>query len=84
MGRSKWKGPYITEKALQKLKKNHKNLTVSRNTEILPKLVGQTFRIHNGKKYMEIIVTTEMIGHKFGEFFSTRKKFFFKKKLKNN
>ena len=83
MGRSNWKGPYIKEKDLkvfEELKKNYKKIIISRNTEILPKFIDQTFEIYNGKKYNEVLVTEDMIGHKFGEFAATRKKFIFKKK----
>lgn len=82
MGRSKWKGPYINIKdlkALEKSKKNYIKPIISRNTTILPKFVEQTLKIHNGKNFIEILVTEEMIGHKVGEFSSTRKRFFFKK-----
>lgn len=82
MGRSKWKGPYLGTKkgnTLEKLKKSYIKTIVSRNTTIVPKFVEQTLEVHNGKKFIEIIVTEEMIGHKFGEFSSTRKQFSFKK-----
>jgi len=83
MGRSKWKGPYIDEKSLKLSEKSKKSKTIiSRNTSILPKFVDKTFDVYNGKKFVEIIVTEEMIGHKFGEFSSTRKQFSFKKKTK--
>jgi small subunit ribosomal protein S19 len=83
MSRSKWKGAYISSKLLEsfnKTKKNHQTLVVPRNCEIVPKFVGSTFKIHNGKSYSEITVVDEMIGHKFGEFAPTRVRFFFKKK----
>lgn len=82
MGRSKWKGPYIDEKNLKTLKNSKKNylkIIISRNTLILPKFVEKTFDVYNGKKFVEITVIEEMIGHKFGEFSSTRKRFYFKK-----
>ena len=82
MNRSKWKGPYIgtnSLKALKKSKKNYVKIRVSRNTTIIPKFIDQTLEVHNGKKLIEIIVTEKMIGHKFGEFSSTRKPFSFKK-----
>lgn len=82
MGRSKWKGPYIDEKSLKTLKNSKKSYVkpvISRNTSILPKFVEQAFEIYNGKKFVAILVTEEMIGHKFGEFSSTRKRFSFKK-----
>jgi len=77
MSRSKWKGPYIQTTSLEQKTTKYK---ISRNSEIVPKFLGFTFDIHNGKSYSEIIVTNEMIGHKFGEFVSTRSKFYFKKK----
>ena len=82
MTRSKWKGPYVNLILLNK--SNHNNCTkiASRSCEILPKFVGKTFDVHNGNKYMSIIITEEMVGHKFGEFTFTRKKFLFKKKSK--
>ena len=85
MSRSKWKGPYVDENSVSKvhqLKKDYIKLTVSRSTTILPKFVEKTFEVYNGKKFNEILVTEEMIGHKFGEFSATRKRFSFKKKTK--
>lgn len=87
MNRSKWKGPFFNKHntiIAQSLKKKHgsDNLNITRNTTILPKFIDQTFKIYNGKKFNEIIVTEEMIGHKFGEFSLTRKRFLFKKKVK--
>lgn len=81
MTRSKWKGPYITPKIFKtKNLEKQFNYILPRNVEITPKLIGLTFKIHNGKEYQEIIVTDDMIGHKFGEFVFTRGKFSFKKK----
>ena len=80
MSRSKWKGPYTVSKKISDLK--HINSVELRNVEITPKLVGLTFKIHNGKEYQEILVIDDMIGHKFGEFVFTRGKFSFKKKKK--
>lgn len=85
MGRSKWKGPFISKnnfKDLQQSKKNYVKITISRNSTILPKFLEKSFKIYNGKKFDEIVVTEEMIGHKFGEFSPTRKRFLFKKKNK--
>lgn len=83
MSRSKWKGPFISEtKILNDTLTNKKNLIISRNSEIVPKFVGSTFYVHNGKSYSEINVSENMVGHKFGEFSFTRAKFIFKKKLK--
>lgn len=83
MSRAKWKGPLIDEnslKDLQESKKNYTKITVSRNATILPKFVESIVEIYNGKKFSEINITEEMLGHKFGEFSSTRKRFAFKKK----
>lgn len=82
MSRSEWKGPYINLKSLETLEKSKKNYiktTVSRNSAILPKFIEQVLKVYNGKKFVEIRVTEEMIGHKFGEFSPTRKRFSFKK-----
>ena len=85
MGRSKWKGPYIDINSLKTLVESKESYTkpkVSRNAIIVPKFVEQTLEVHNGKKFVEILVTEEMIGYKFGEFSSTRKRFSFKKTKK--
>ena len=83
MSKSKWKSPYIDInglKNLQNSKKTYLKTTITRNSTILPKFLEKTFEVYNGKKFTEILVTEEMIGHKFGEFSSTRKRFAFKKK----
>jgi ribosomal protein S19 len=83
MSRAKWKSPYLDENTTRQLKeskKNHKTVTTSRTTEILPNFIEKSFSVYNGQKYNEILVTEEMIGHKFGEFVPTRKRFIFKKK----
>ena len=76
MTRPKWKGPIINIETA-KLKKIK---LVKRDTEIVSKYVGLTFSIHNGKKYIKITVSEEMLGYKFGAFAPTRGQFFFKKK----
>jgi small subunit ribosomal protein S19 len=80
MGRSKWKGPYINSEFLEK--QQQKTWVISRNSEIVPRFVGLTFTVHNGKNYIELTVTKDMISHRFGEFSFTRAKFAFKKKSK--
>jgi small subunit ribosomal protein S19 len=82
MSRPKWKGPFINNSILKKInsKQKNENFIISRNSEIIPSFSGLTFKVHNGNSYAEILVTDEMIGHKFGEFSFTRKKFVFKKK----
>lgn len=77
MARSKWKGPYFNT---EKIKNNKQKNILYRNSEILPQFIGKTFLIYNGKNYVEILVTDDMINHKFGEFIFTRAKFSFKKK----
>lgn len=85
MGRAKWKGPYVqsellTSKILKKKQPN--NLIASRNSKIIPKFIGVTFTIYNGKKYTNLTITKDMVGHKFGEFSFTRVNFELKKKKK--
>jgi len=85
MSRSKWKGPYVNFKHLgsfNTLNKKKSAILVSRNSSIVPKFVGYTFKVHTGNTFVEVIVTREMISHKFGEFAPTRKVFAFKKKKK--
>lgn len=87
MNRVKWKGPYITNNLLKKIKnsilKTKVNIkTVSKNSVILPKLVGFTVQVYNGKVFVNIKVINEMVGHKFGEFVPTRKQFSYKKTFK--
>lgn len=82
MSRSKWKGPYTQTIRIESLNTKQKinKYIASRNSEIVPKFLGVTFNVHNGKTYSEIKVTNDMVGHKFGEFVFTRSKFYFKKK----
>ena len=82
MSRSKWKGPYINPKHVKEINSIKKQYIypMTRNSEIIPKFLGLTFKVHNGKDYIEVTVTDSMMGHKFGEFVFTRAKFSFKKK----
>lgn len=83
MNRPEWKGPYICGNKINQiknLKKTYNALIMPRDTQIFPIFLGLTVKVHNGKKYIEFIVVEEMIGHRFGEFSSTRGKFSFKKK----
>lgn len=78
MSRSSKKGPYIDPKLLKKiskLKPEEKALikTWSRDSEISPEMVGFTFGVHNGKDFIPVKVTEEMVGHRLGEFSATRK-----------
>lgn len=79
MSRPIWKGPCVNE---SRLANKNKIVHVSRNSEIVPRFIGFTFKIHTGKKYTNLTVTTHMIGHKFGEFVFTRAVFAFKKGIR--
>ncbi len=78
MARSVWKGPFIERSLLKKVEeartsgKNSVIRTWSRRSTILPNMVGLTFGVHNGKKFVPVLVTDQMIGHKLGEFAPTR------------
>jgi small subunit ribosomal protein S19 len=78
MARSVWKGPFVDGYLLKKAEaaRNSSRNTViqtwSRRSTILPQFVGLTFGVYNGKKHIPVLVTDEMIGHKFGEFAPTR------------
>ena len=78
MPRSLKKGPYVFHKLLTKLEKgkasNKKGVikTWSRSSMIIPGMVGQTIAVHNGKTFVPVFVTENMVGHKLGEFSPTR------------
>ncbi len=78
MSRSVWKGPfvdgYLLKKAEAVTQSGRKELikTWSRRSTILPQFVGLTFAVHNGHKHIPVLVTEDMVGHKFGEFSPTR------------
>ena len=78
MPRSVWKGPFVDGYLLKKAEaarssgKNQIIQTWSRRSTILPQFVGLTFGVYNGKKFIPVLVTEEMVGHKFGEFSPTR------------
>jgi small subunit ribosomal protein S19 len=78
VARSIRKGPYIEPHLLAKVEeanrtKNRKVIkTWSRKSTILPEMVGMTFAVHNGKKFIPVFVTENMVGHKLGEFSPTR------------
>lgn len=76
MPRSQKKGPFFHKSILKKIKDktDFRNIKIwSRSSTILPEFVGFTFDVHNGQKFNIVSVSDEMIGHKFGEFSSTRK-----------
>lgn len=78
MGRSVKKGPYIQEKLVKKVQRQKQQndrspiRTWARASTIPPDFVGHTFEVHNGKMFMRVFVTEEMVGHKLGEFSPTR------------
>ena len=78
MSRSVWKGPFIDRHLLKKVEtvraaaKKEIIKTWSRRSTILPNMVGLTFGVHNGKSFIPVLVTDNMIGHKLGEFAPTR------------
>ena len=83
MSRVNWKGPYVTNSLLEKIKGYQKDIkTTSKDSTILPKFIGFTLKIYNGKTFTIIKIVDEMVGHKLGEFVSTRKQFSYKKKKK--
>lgn len=78
MSRSSKKGPYVDPKLLKKisgLKPGTKTTikTWSRASEISPEMVGFIFGVHNGKDFIPVAITEEMVGHRLGEFSPTRK-----------
>lgn len=78
MARSAKKGPYVEESLLKKIEKSRASSkkeiikTWSRRSMIIPDFVGLKFAVHNGKQFIEILVTENMVGHKLGEFAPTR------------
>ena len=76
MTRSVWKGPIVDFSLLKKIKTAKYNAirTWSRRSVVLPQFIGFRFEVHNGKKFIPLLVTEDMVGHKFGEFALTRKR----------
>jgi len=76
--RSIKKGPYVEESLLRKVdleggsSSNKVIKTWSRRSTIIPEFVGQTFAVHNGKKFLPVYISENMVGHKLGEFAPTR------------
>lgn len=78
MSRSLKKGPYVDERVLQKVrnrKPSDRNpiKTWSRACVLTPEMIGVTFSVHNGKDFLQVYVTEDMVGHRLGEFSPTRK-----------
>jgi small subunit ribosomal protein S19 len=78
MARSAWKGPFFDMYLLKKVdtvKDSNKNTVIqtwSRRSTIIPQFVGVTFGVYNGHKFIPVLVTEDMVGHKLGEFAPTR------------
>jgi small subunit ribosomal protein S19 len=78
MGRSLKKGPYVEESLMRKVeavrREESKRVikTWSRRSTVTPEMIGLTFAVHNGKKFIPVFVTENMVGHKLGEFSPTR------------
>jgi small subunit ribosomal protein S19 len=93
MSRSKWKNPFVHRSVKKKVKRikemqsasNSKKFrikTMSRGSQILSDFVGLSFLVHDGRDFRPMIVTEDMVGHKFGEFVFTRQRYSYKKKKK--
>jgi len=78
VARSVWKGPFVDGYLLKKAENSRASgrseiiKTWSRRSTILPQFVGLTFGVYNGRKFIPVLVTEDMIGHKLGEFSPTR------------
>lgn len=78
MPRSVWKGPFVDGYLLKKAENAQASerreviKTWSRRSTIMPQFIGLNFQVHNGNKFVPVLVTEEMVGHKFGEFAPTR------------
>jgi small subunit ribosomal protein S19 len=78
MGRSAKKGPYIDERLIKKVNRARENgqkktaPTYARCAMIIPDFVGMTIPVHNGRKFIEVSITEDMVGHRLGEFSPTR------------
>ena len=78
MARSVWKGPFVEESLIKKVEKQKldpKKMPVktwSRKSTIIPEFIGVSFLIYNGKKFIPVTISEDMVGHKLGEFSPTR------------
>jgi len=78
MARSVWKGPFVEESLIKKVEKQKKDpkkmpiKTWSRKSTIIPEFIGVSFLIYNGKKFIPVYISEDMVGHKLGEFSPTR------------
>jgi small subunit ribosomal protein S19 len=78
MSRSLKKGPYVDQRLLAKVERQQRTgsreplKTWARDCTVVPEFIGQTFMVHNGRQFMRLYVTEDMVGHKLGEFAPTR------------
>ena len=78
MGRSLRKGPFVDHHLLEKVEKQNREgtkksiKTWSRRSMMIPDMVGHTFEVHNGRKFLSVFVSENMVGHRLGEFSPTR------------
>src|SRR5688572_33169585 len=78
MSRSLKKGPFVEERLYRRVEKlNQQNKraplkTWSRRCTIVPEFIGHTFKVHNGRAFLDVFITEDMVGHKLGEFSSSR------------
>jgi small subunit ribosomal protein S19 len=78
MGRSLRKGPFVDHHLLTKVRKLNREgkksaiKTWSRRSMVTPEMIGHTFEVHNGRKFLTVFVSETMVGHKLGEFSPTR------------
>jgi small subunit ribosomal protein S19 len=78
MSRSVWKGPFVEESLIRKVEKQKTDpkkmpiKTWSRKSTIIPEFIGVSFLIYNGKKFIPVTISEDMVGHKLGEFSPTR------------
>lgn len=78
MARSLKKGPYVAERLLEKIRKANSGEIIKtwcRSCTITPEMIGFTFGVHNGKEFIAVKATEEMVGHRLGEFSPTTKFF---------
>ncbi len=78
MGRSLRKGPFVDHHLMEKVDSQNKEgkkrpiKTWSRRSMVVPEMVGHTFEVHNGKKFLSVFISENMVGHRLGEFSPTR------------
>lgn len=78
MARSLKKGPFVDHHLLKKVEEQNKNgtkkpiKTWSRRSMIIPDMIGHTFDVHNGRKFISVFISENMVGHRLGEFSPTR------------